>query len=39
MKLFNHVGLDPIEMSAEMEAAVTYSGSLTITGAITKSTN
>jgi hypothetical protein len=26
-------------MSAEMEAAVTYSGSLTITGAIVKSTN
>ena len=31
--------LSSVEMSAEMEAAVTYSGSLTITGAITKSTN
>jgi hypothetical protein len=26
-------------MSAEMESAVSYSGSITITGAITKSTN
>ena len=31
--------LSSVEMSAEMEAAVTYSGSITITGAITKSTN
>lgn len=31
--------LSSVEMSAEMEATVTYSGSLTITGAITKSTN
>ena len=31
--------LSSVEMSAEMESAVTYSGSLTITGAITKSTN
>lgn len=31
--------LTSVEMSAEMEAAVTYSGSITITGAITKSTN
>lgn len=31
--------LTSVEMSGEMEAAVTYSGSLTITGAITKSTN
>tara|TARA_B110000444_G_C18435417_1_gene408805 strand:+ start:67 stop:474 length:408 start_codon:yes stop_codon:yes gene_type:complete len=31
--------LSSVEMSAEMEAAVTYSGSLTITGAIVKSTN
>jgi len=28
-----------LEQSAEMEAAVTYSGTLTITGAITKSVN
>lgn len=28
-----------LEQSAEMEAAVTYSGTITITGAITKSTN
>ena len=31
--------LSSVEMSAEMEAAVTYSGSITLTGAITKSTN
>jgi len=31
--------LTSVEMSAEMESAVTYSGSITITGAITKSTN
>jgi predicted secreted protein len=31
--------LTSVEMSGEMEAATTYSGSLTITGAITKSTN
>ena len=31
--------LSSVEMSAEMESAVTYSGSLTITGAIVKSTN
>lgn len=31
--------LTSVEMSAEMEATVTYSGSITITGAITKSTN
>lgn len=31
--------LSSVEMSAEMEAAVSYSGSITITGAITKSTN
>jgi predicted secreted protein len=31
--------LTSVEMSAEMEAAVTYSGSITLTGAITKSTN
>ena len=31
--------LSRVEMSAEMEAAVTYSGSITLTGAITKSTN
>ena len=31
--------LSSVEMSAEMESAVTYSGSLTITGAITKSSN
>ena len=30
--------LTSVEMSGEMEAATTYSGSLTITGAITKST-
>ena len=28
-----------VEMSAEMESPVTYSGSITITGAITKATN
>jgi hypothetical protein len=28
-----------IEQSAEMEAAVTFSGSITLTGAIVKSTN
>ncbi len=31
--------LTSVEMSGEMEAATTYSGSLIITGAITKSTN
>ena len=31
--------LSSVEMSAEMESAVTYSGSITLTGAITKSTN
>ena len=31
--------LSSIEMSGEMESAVTYSGSITISGAITKSTN
>lgn len=31
--------LSSVEVSAEMESAVTYSGSLTITGAIVKSTN
>lgn len=31
--------LSSVEMSAEMEAAVTYSGSITLTGAIVKSTN
>tara|TARA_R110001632_G_scaffold209525_1_gene334282 strand:+ start:410 stop:817 length:408 start_codon:yes stop_codon:yes gene_type:complete len=31
--------LSSVEMSAEKESAVTYSGSLTITGAIVKSTN
>lgn len=31
--------LSSVEVSAEMEAAVTYSGSLTITGSIVKSTN
>jgi len=31
--------LTSVEMSGEMEAAVTYSGSITITGAIVKSTN
>tara|TARA_R110000822_G_scaffold217909_3_gene352352 strand:- start:1048 stop:1455 length:408 start_codon:yes stop_codon:yes gene_type:complete len=31
--------LSSVEMSAEMESSVTYSGSLTITGAIVKSTN
>ncbi|MAA76657.1 MAG: hypothetical protein CML73_01305 [Rhodobiaceae bacterium] len=31
--------LTSVEMAGEMEAAVTYSGSITITGAITKSTN
>jgi predicted secreted protein len=31
--------LTSVEMSAEMESAVTYSGSITLTGAITKSTN
>ncbi|QDP55007.1 MAG: putative tail tube protein [Prokaryotic dsDNA virus sp.] len=31
--------LSSVEVSAEMEAAVSYSGSLTITGAIVKSTN
>ena len=31
--------LSSVEMSAEMEAAVTYSGSITITGALTKLTN
>ena len=31
--------LSSVEMSAEMESAVSYSGSITITGAITKSTN
>lgn len=31
--------LSSVEMSAEMEAAVTYSGSITLTGAITKSSN
>ena len=31
--------LSSVEMSAEMESAVTYSGSLTITGAIVKSSN
>lgn len=31
--------LSGVEMSAEMESAVTYSGSITITGSITKSVN
>jgi len=31
--------LTSVEMSGEMEAATTYSGSLTVTGAIVKSTN
>ncbi len=31
--------LSSIEMGGEMESAVTYSGSITISGAITKSTN
>jgi len=31
--------LSSVEMSAEMESAVSYSGSITLTGAITKSTN
>ena len=31
--------LSSVEMSAEMESPVTYSGSITLTGAITKSTN
>ena len=31
--------LSSVEMSAEMASAVTYSGSITLTGAITKSTN
>ncbi len=31
--------LDSVEMSAEMESPVAYSGSITLTGAITKSTN
>lgn len=31
--------LSSVEVSAEMEAAVSYSGSLTITGAIVKSSN
>tara|TARA_R110001632_G_scaffold195312_1_gene316938 strand:- start:2378 stop:2788 length:411 start_codon:yes stop_codon:yes gene_type:complete len=31
--------LSSVEMSAEMESAVTYSGSITLTGSVTKSTN
>ena len=31
--------LSSVEMSAEMESPVSYSGSITLTGAITKSTN
>lgn len=31
--------LTSVEMSAEMESAVSYSGSITLTGAIVKSTN
>ena len=31
--------LDSVEMSAEMESPVSYSGSITLTGSITKSTN
>jgi hypothetical protein len=31
--------LSSVEMSAEMESAVTYSGSITLTGAIVKSSN
>tara|TARA_B100000963_G_scaffold95429_1_gene82239 strand:+ start:11718 stop:12128 length:411 start_codon:yes stop_codon:yes gene_type:complete len=31
--------LNSVEMSAESESPVTYSGSITLTGAITKSTN
>lgn len=31
--------LSSVEMSAEMESPVTYSGSITLTGSITKSTN
>ena len=31
--------LSSVEMSAEMESPVSYSGSISLTGAITKSTN
>jgi len=31
--------IDSIEVSADMEAPVSYSGSITVTGAITKATN
>jgi|TARA_R100000951_G_C2613363_1_gene171946 TP901-1 family phage major tail protein len=31
--------LNSVEMSAEMESPVTYSGSITVTGAISKATN
>lgn len=39
-QLFEGAGfLNSLEVSAEMESPVTYSGSITITGAITTSTN
>ena len=40
MQIFTAEGfLSSVEMSAEMESAVSYSGSITLTGAIVKSSN